>query len=244
METTKQDIRYIVLEEGIGYDNDDFDVYGAVLYDMDKKCITSTRYGHGTPMKERKESVTLEQAIERGLITERELKKFLIDCTHFPKDMLYDISSSVHINIPCTVSSRCKYVKGDAIMLKWHRLRDYFSRDGYTKVMIVYSPKNNTLSTVGLSSITIDDNVWLDIVKKAKTKMMEEESVSALIHQYAYMMSYYSCDRRNREMVNIRNLCRAFPYTDTPDLSSASFPQMERGVGYYANKSWRQICGL
>lgn len=39
-------LRYIILEDGIMYDNDDYGLFGAVLYDVVNKKIVVTKYGH------------------------------------------------------------------------------------------------------------------------------------------------------------------------------------------------------
>ena len=221
-------VNYIVLEDGICYDNDDYDVYGAVLFDLNTREILTVKYGHGVDMPQRNESKELDLAIACGLITEEELKQVLVGNPKFNPIMLDDIAADKRLNIPCKVSNRCKYVKGDAILLKFIRQKDSYSRGGYIKVALVYSPSQNTLATIGMNSINISDEVWANINRKVKERMVDELSLGHLIHQYAYKMSYYSSDWRTFQQTQYQHLCLAFPYAPSPDISSARFPQMDR----------------
>lgn len=220
-------VNYIVLEDGICYDNDDYDVYGAVLFDLNTREILTVKYGHGVDMPQRKESKELDLAIASGLITEEELKQVLVGNPKFNPIMLDDIAVDKWLNIPCKVSNRCKYVKGSAVLLKFIRQKDHYSRDGYRKVALVYSLSQDILATVGMNSINIPDEVWADINRKVKERMVDELSLGHLIHQYAYKMSYYSSDWRIFQQTQYQHLCLAFPYAPKPDISSARFPQME-----------------
>ena len=84
--------RYIILEDNINYDNDDYGVWGAVLYDTIEKKIRTTSYGHGTDMKERSNSIELCNVsldIKQSLI--EEMIYLMLDETPVVSDSVLEI---------------------------------------------------------------------------------------------------------------------------------------------------------
>ena len=71
-------MRYILLHDNISYDWDDYDKYGAVLYDcVEHKAFTSG-YGHGYDLKYRDELISLKEALSMGVVTENEIKQNIV----------------------------------------------------------------------------------------------------------------------------------------------------------------------
>lgn len=234
--------KYIILEDDICYDNDDFYVWGAVLYDINEKKIFTTSYGHGDDLKERPESVTYKEAVASGLITESDIKVACIGKSSTIHSYSYfDFPTNKSLNIPCRVPNRCRYVKGDAILLSITIEQDYYG-DHY-RMAHVYSPSQNMIADVEAHRIEFSEDTFNKLSEKVY-EFMNNESVYSLVHDYAYRMSYAACDSKTLRYKFEKRLSDAFPFNDTPDITSASYPQQEARDAKKASKKEAKMIEL
>ena len=83
-------LRYIILEDGIMYDNDDYGLFGAVLYDVVNKKIVVTKYGHGGDMKERSSSIDLKDIQDNKKEIMEEMISVMLDETPITQDYVLE----------------------------------------------------------------------------------------------------------------------------------------------------------
>lgn len=226
-------IKYVTLESGIQYDWDDYEAFGSVLYDVDNDTIITKHYGHGSDLSLDGRSVYYETAIDKGIVSEEQIKRACLKSLDL-SSYLYRITQCVcvdNINVPCSVNKRCRSIKGDVILLSVTATRNHYGWGRYHEVYdhncLVYSPSLNQLATINCGQLSFSDEVQEMLIKRIFEKAIEKYSIEYLAHAFAYQMSYASIDSENYQRRRNTIIFNALPFGETPDYSTASFPQKE-----------------
>ena len=226
----KSAIKYVLLEDGIPYDWDDYDVYGAVLYDVENDTIVTTKYGHGCSMSLDSSGMGYKAAIEEGVVTEEQLKRACLKKIPLYLEYIKECEGK-RINVPCTVGSRCRLIKGDVILLSGSATLNTYGwgqyHTSYDHHCLVYSPSLNKLATVSPGQLSFSEETREAFRQHIIEKAIEKFSVEYLAHIFAYDMSYAAIDRSNYNSRCREVILNALPFGDTPDYSTASNPQRE-----------------
>lgn len=199
--------RYIILEDEINYDNDDYGVWGAVLYDTIEKKICTTTYGHGTGMKERSNSIELCNVsldIKQSLI--EEMISLMVDKTPVASDSILEniarcSSEDNPTAIPVNVVRGRKF-KGAGYLIYSISTSLSFGFGTFTKTFTkpaILDPTTGMIHIINsFEYIEYDDefrNNFKNLVVKGLK--MNEATVYSLAHLWAYEMSYSHCDKIN-----------------------------------------------
>lgn len=216
--------RFIVLEDSIPYDWDDYGLWGAVLYEIATNKVFTTKYGHGDDMKERSESVELSEAIENGIISVETLLKGVLD--NFPLRIDEALESAARcasldspVAIPVTVTRGRKF-KGDGYLIYAvaepvrYGLGAYRGEKNYHPVIVNPSDLSiNKVNSFGYLEYNIDrdavrENIYNNIGHNVTI-------IQKLAHWWAYNMSYSACDTDNAnalsKKITLRGLCFDIP---------------------------------
>ena len=222
--------RYIILEDEINYDNDDYGVWGAVLYDTIEKKICTTTYGHGTGMKERSNSIELCNVsldIKQSLI--EEMISLMVDETPVASDSILEniarcSSEDNPTAIPVNVVRGRKF-KGAGYLIYSISTSLSFgtSIKTFTKPAIL-DPTTGMIHIINsFEYIEYDDefrNNFKNLVVKGLK--MNEATVYSLAHLWAYKMSYSYCDtiNYNSKVKSLGNT--GAKYIDIPEIVKLS----------------------
>ena len=199
--------RYIILEDNISYDNDDYGVWGAVLYDTVEKKICTTAYGHGTDMKERRNSIELCNVsldIKQSLI--EEMISLMIDETPVASDSVLEniarcSSEDNPTAIPVNVVRGRKF-KGAGYLIYSISTSLSFGFGTFTKTFTkpaILDPTTGIIHIINSFEYIEYDNEFRNKFKNLVVKglKMNEATVYSLAHLWAYKMSYSHCDTIN-----------------------------------------------
>ena len=197
--------RYIILEDEITYDNDDYGVWGAVLYDTIEKKICTTTYGHGTDMKERSNSIELCNVsldIKQGLI--EEMISLMLDETPVASDLVLEniarcSSEDNPTAIPVNVVRGRKF-KGAGYLI--YSISTSLSFGTFIKTFTkpaIFDPTTGMIHIINSFEYIEYDNEFRNNFKNLVLKglKMDEATVYSLAHLWAYEMSYSHCDKIN-----------------------------------------------
>lgn len=212
---TNQNFRYIVLEDSICYDNDDYGLFGAVLFDTVEKTIVSTKYGHGTDMVERNEAINIDDAINENLINITDIISVIInelkigfagiDLTIFGTK--HNLNNPTDIPVKIVGGRKSKGIEGRLVCIKkipcrfgwgaYHNCYDYHP-------VIANTETDELIEINSVDYITVP--TWF--INEYNKKLINNigntiDTLKSLAHIYAYKMSYSSYDsRRYREEIN------------------------------------------
>lgn len=222
--------RYIILEDNINYDNDDYGVWGAVLYDTIEKKICTTAYGHGTDMKERSNSIELCNVsldIKQSLI--EEMIYLMLDETRVVSDSVLEniarcSSEDNPTAIPVNVVRGRKF-KGAGYLI--YSISTSLSFGTSTKTFtkpVILDPTTGMIHIINsFEYIEYDDefrNNFKNLVLKGLK--MNEATVYSLAHLWAYKMSYSYCDTINYNS-KVKSLGKiGAKYIDIPEIVKLS----------------------
>lgn len=197
--------RYIILEDEITYDNDDYGVWGAVLYDTVEKKICTTTYGHGTGMKERSNSIELCNVsldIKQSLI--EEMISLMVDETPVASDLVLEniarcSSEDNPTAIPVNVVRGRKF-KGTGYLI--YSISTSLSFGTFIKTFtkpVILDPTTGMIHIINSFEYIEYDNEFRNNFKNLVLKRlkMNEATVYSLAHLWAYKMSYSHCDKIN-----------------------------------------------
>ena len=197
--------RYIILEDNINYDNDDYGVWGAVLYDTIEKKIRTTSYGHSTDMKERSNSIELCNVsldIKQSLI--EEMIYLMLDETPVVSDsVLENIASCSSEDNPTAIPVnvvRGRKFNGAGYLI--YSISTSFgfgiSTKTFTKPAIL-DPTTGIIHIINSFGYIEYDAEFRNNFKNLVVKglKMNEATVYSLAHLWAYKMSYSHCDTIN-----------------------------------------------
>ena len=197
--------RYIILEDEINYDNDDYGVWGAVLYDTVEKKIRTTTYGHGTDMKERSNSIELCNVsldIKQSLI--EEMISLMVDETPVASDLVLeniarcsseDNPTAILVNVV-----RGRKFKGTGYLI--YSISTSLSFGTFIKTFTkpaIFDPTTGMIHIINSFEYIEYDNEFRNNFKNLVLKglKMNEATVYSLAHLWAYKMSYSHCDKIN-----------------------------------------------
>ena len=199
---------YIVLEDNIAYDNDDYGVAGITLYNALDREVQTAAYGHGADWSDRDKSVEYAEAVRRFPDLILEIKTALVDkWFNNPKYMGQYISQNdTDINLPCTINGGRK-AKGKSgyLLSKETRYNEYlashygsrFARNNAVEIGYVYIPEDNAIYEINTDYIQVDYTKAFEAAAVAIRENIIRDarvSVQTLAHLEAYKMSYASID--------------------------------------------------
>ena len=222
--------RYILLESDICYDWDDYGVWGAVLFDLNEDRISTTKYGHGVPL-DTSDTISLEEAIERNLVTYEHLIDVMVDslgigwghCDWSTLGEHRSINKPFDIPVKIVGGRKGKGVEGRLMCVYTEPVRyglGAYRNDYYVKPVIL-NPKTNEF-------IVVNSTGYLEFpesfIKEYNIKTREvientRDNVYRLAHAWAYGLSYSSCDTHN-----YRRLIANYSGTVLSDLNEISEP--------------------
>ena len=199
--------RYILLETNIPYDWDDYDVWGAVAYDIVDNKIVTNKCGHGSGFKWDGEVISLKSALESGVSTEEKLIDVMFNALGLGNMYLYDKMCKFNRNnalaIPCKVIRGRKY-RGDAYLMYGiaepvrYGLGAYRNEYNYYPILMTLSGEEVKINS--FDYLQFDNNVKEEWSKAARNAIENTiESVLSLAHLWAYGMSYSARDSQNRQ---------------------------------------------
>ena len=211
--------RYIILEDNINYDNDDYGVWGAVLYDTVEKKICTTTYGHGTDMKERRNSIELCNVsldIKQSLI--EEMISLMIDETPVASD-------SVLENIArCSSEDNPTAIPVNVVRGRKFKGAGYLIYSISTSLSFGFGTFTKTFTKPAILDPTTGINEFRNKFKNLVVKglKMNEATVYSLAHLWAYKMSYSHCDtiNYNSKVKSLGNT--GAKYIDIPEIVKLS----------------------
>lgn len=226
--------RYIILEDNINYDNDDYGVWGAVLYDTIEKKIRTTAYGHGTDMKERSNSIELcnvSSDIKQSLI--EEMISVMLDETPVVSDSVLEniarcSSEDNPTAIPVNVVRGRKFFKGAGYLIYSISTSLSFGFGTSTKTLIkqpaILDPTTGIIHIINSFGYIEYDAEFRNNFKNLVVKGLKinEATVYSLAHLWAYKMSYSYCDtiNYNNKVKSLGNI--GAKYINIPEIVKLS----------------------
>jgi hypothetical protein len=212
--------RYILLEDKICYDWDDYEVWGAVLYDRETNEVFTSQYGHGTDLAYRNECYTLEEALANGFNGEQDIRSTMVENLGITFDTLDLVALACKHNenrpmaIPVTIV-RGRKAKGKKGMLVYGKCkRNYYGWGRYHEVYDEYAyvlenGTNNVHKVNSFSYLEIDSDFVKRYNNRLKEVLRSEGNTYSLAHIYAYAMSYSACDRDNKRIAMSKQSAKA-----------------------------------
>lgn len=216
METTNNNlmknfdnVHYVILEDKVCYDFDDYGVWGAIVYNVDTKKVEVFTYGHGVDLEIRNQSVTLREAVENSIVSLTELSINISNQRGFGfnKNAFFKSATCHSFDNPLDVP--VKIVGGRKGKGKEGRLV-YISRvpvryglgayqNAYSLHPVVWVRETNEFITINSTHYLEFDNAFVNAYEASIKGNIEStfEEVRSLAHIWAYEMSYASIDRDN-----------------------------------------------
>ena len=200
---------YVLLEDKICYDWDDYGVWGAVLFDLTEKKIVTEKYGHGCDLSCRKECVKLSEAIERGLTSVAEIINSMCNDLGFnfkrvDMDVIaacYSIDKPLDIPVKIVRGRKGKGINGRLVYAIRERERYGLGayRGWYNYRPVVMNIETGELVYPNSMSYLEYDAEFIDRFNKAiiNNIALTVNEVYSLAHAWAYGMSYSACDSEN-----------------------------------------------
>lgn len=211
---TVQNPRYVVLENAVPYDWDDYGVWADTLFDRQEMTFSASYYGHGCgPDPLQGYAIGVHEAIESGLFTEEAFKVAMI-CAWIPGLLDLNVRPSITVddfsclNIPCTVGRGRKW-KGSGIFL--HQFDTEFELPVYcswrrggivktSRTARILDVQNNTIVECNRDYVVFDEEPLMKVMEEARVKVIEQGlknfTLFTLYHMKAYNISYSGCDTR------------------------------------------------
>lgn len=199
--------RYVILENDIAYDWDDYYVWGAVLYDISMNCIVTTKYGHGTDMTMDAPTIELDEAIKIGLVTPEQIITCMINELPVATDRVMEIiaehaSAELPTAIPVKVVRGRKF-KGNGYLVYTvdepvrYGLGAYHNE--WHHYPVIFDPETCTENIVKSFGYLEYDQEFLNAHRERilKALTMDISTVESIAHLWAYNMSYSACDTEN-----------------------------------------------
>lgn len=193
-------LRYIILEDGIMYNDDDYGLFGAVLYDVANKKIVVTTYGHGVDMKERSSSIDLKDIQDNKKEIMEEMISVMLDETPITSySVLENIALCASEKNPTAIPVnvvRGRKFKGFGYLIYGVSC---ISRFGKQTRPVIVDPTTGDIHMVNSFEYLEYDNEFCNNFKNLVAERLDvnEGTVYSLAHIWAYRMSYYSCDSIN-----------------------------------------------
>lgn len=201
--------RYVILESGVPYDWDDYDLWGDVMFDTVENKIVTVKYGHGVGPKLDAPSCSLVDAIEKNVVTCEALIDVMFAALSIGFNNANIIGLAVNhsiekpLGIPVTVTGGRKF-KGTGYLIGATEAPQLYGLGAYrgekTHKYIIYSPEKNDYFIVNsfayLQFEESTKNAWNAACRDAIENT--QANVLSLAHAWAYGMSYSACDSQNR----------------------------------------------
>ena len=199
--------RYVLLHDNIAYDNDDYYVWGAVLYDCEERKIAVKTYGHGTDL-DRTNVVELDEALTNGIVTTDEIKEYIVQDFDFSFkridlcDLACSFSQSNPMSIPVTIVRGRKGKGKKGSLIYGQRKRNYYGWGQYHEVYdefayVLLNDSNEVIKVNSFDYLQVDEEFISRYNQAVKSKVLSQVELYKLSWLYAYGMSYASCDKRN-----------------------------------------------
>ena len=199
---------FVLLEDGICYDNDDYGIWGATLFNTRTMEIETAGYGHGADLYCRPDSVKYSEAIASYPELDFHIRKALVNKWFSnPKYITQAcLGSGTTLNLPCTiVGGRKANGKTGYLLTKETRVNEYlagkygsrFARNNSVDIGFVYIPDENAVYEINVDYISIDyDAAATAACDVIKDKILNSLDISTpvLAHLEAYGMSYAYVD--------------------------------------------------
>lgn len=206
---------FVLLEDKICYDNDDYCVWGATLYNVRNNEIETYKYGHGGDLFCREDCVEYSNVINEYPELDLAIRKALVykwfnSAKFIGEKLVYNLKDTKDdLNIPCTVvrgrkaNGKCGY-----ILYKEERINGYLAKRygrGYanansSEIGFVYIPEDNAVYEININYLEIDyDNAFNKTAQVIKDNIINNPIIStlSLAHLEAYAMSYSHIDYNN-----------------------------------------------
>lgn len=224
-------IKYVVLENSISYDWDDYGVAADILYHVDEKKILVDFYGHGSqPITNKDNSIKYTDLVKNhtlnidlkdianALIENLKLNDYGLTCLDFPDKI-------DNIFFPCKVT-RGKYKTNDGILLKLFVPNDYKnSRFNKQKAVVFFSDRNEIME-VSPSYVNLEQSEKYNVLWRNNILNYTLENMLDVAHLIAYRISYSACDT-----TNYRNGIRKILYQNriqyTIDINNINYPKQK-----------------
>ena len=201
--------RYVMLEDKICYDWDDYEVWGCVMFDIIENKIAIHKYGHGTDLAVRNETISLEKAISNNLVTVSTIIDTIVNDFGFSFSKIdfartcsnYSMENPIDIPVKIVRGRKGKGITGRLIYTVrvpqrygWGAYHNW-----YDEKAVVLNPDNGEFITVNSLSYLEFDTEFIENFNNAIIMNItrDTDTVYYLAHIYAYQMSYSSCDRDN-----------------------------------------------
>ena len=182
--------RYVLIEESIAYDWDDYDLWANIYFDLQDKKFVISKYGHGTGCKYANESTG-----DLSLINRDDFDKAIREYFVVNRFDLENISNNLFL--PCVVSKGRKF-KGNLTLVryeeKYNSFRSIYSAC-YDIFAIVWDKKKNQMCRIKPEYIEFDNEYLDNLIKQ----VIRVQSIGRLTHLIAYSISYSSCDTKNKQ---------------------------------------------
>lgn len=200
---------FILLEDEICYDWDDYGVWGAVLFDLTTKKIITKTYGHGNDLSCRNKCVNLNDAVEQGLITIDELINLMCSQLGFNFNRVdmgviasrHTIDNPLDIPVKIVRGRKGKGINGRLMYAIKERERYGLGayHDCYNYRPVVMNIETGEMVYPNSMSYLEYDT---DFIIRFNEAIMENiphtiNEVYSLAHIWAYELSYCACDKDN-----------------------------------------------
>lgn len=200
--------RYILLHDNISYDWDDYEKYGAVLYDCVEHKAFSCGYGHGYDLEYRDDLISLKEALSMGIVSENEIKQYIVKAfgLSFEKidlcGLACSFSQSNPMSIPVTIVRGRKGKGKKGRLIYGETKRNYYGWGAYHQVFdefayVLLNDSNEVIKVNSFDYLKVDENYIAEYNKVLPNEIVKAIELSQLSWLYAYKMSYSSCDKDN-----------------------------------------------
>lgn len=224
----KNNVDYIVLENNIPYDWDDYGVAADILYNISEKKVIVDFYGHGSDCLSNENNSIKYSELKKNNFLNINFKEIAIALINNLNLMDYglsylNLSNIDEINIPCkVVGGRNKTNNG--ILLKVYTPNDYLcSRFNKEKAVVYFKDKNEIIevspSYLNLAQSEENNKLWLNNILNYTL-----ENLLSVAHLIAYRISYSACDSRHYRN-GIFKVLYINRITENVDTTNISYPK-------------------
>lgn len=206
--------RFVVLEDMIPYDWDDYDLWGVVAYDSKEDKIVKDKYGHGTDWADRLDSFPLKECSDEEKMI---IKRCLVE-RYCHAERLFEWGRSWSgCNLPVKVvrGRKMKGKQGTCMSViyeentymkrqyPWRKWGDYYASVKFEDV----------IDPISIRSCYLELADKDDVNAKLKEKMVanDEVTIGQLAHICAYEMSYSSCDTESAKVEPLKAMKKCLP---------------------------------
>lgn len=205
--------RFVVLEDRIPYDWDDYDLWGVVAYDSENDEIVKGKYGHGQDWSDRKDSIELAECTDDEKMT---IKKCL--CKRYAHvDKFLSGVTGTYWNIPVKVV-RGRKMNGmignlmsvtyeeNTYMKRQHPWRSWGDYYGCVKFDGVHDPICIRVSYLQVESLDKCNEIVAERMAES-----DKITIERLAHIGAYEMSYSACDTKSARLEPLALMQKVLP---------------------------------